>query len=33
MCGTSPGCSSVTSVGGGVFDVIKSDEDYLGGAR
>jgi hypothetical protein len=30
---TSPGGSSVTSVDGEVFDVIESDEDYLGGAR
>ena len=30
---TSPGGSSVTSVDGGIFDGIESDEDYLGGAR
>ena len=30
---TSPGDSSVTSVDGGVFDDIESDENYLGGAR
>ena len=30
---TSPGDSSVTSVGGGVFDDIESDEGYNGGAR
>ena len=30
---TSPGDSSVRSVGGGVFDDIESDVDYDGGAR
>jgi len=30
---TSPGGSSVRSVGGGVFDDIESDEGYTGGAR
>ena len=30
---TSPGSSSVTSVDGGVFDDIESDEGYTGGAR
>ena len=30
---TSPGGSSVRSVGGGVFDDIESDVDYDGGAR
>ncbi len=30
---TSPVGFSVTSVGGGVFDDIKSDEGYTGGAR
>ena len=30
---TSPVGFSVTSVGGGVFDVIESDEGYHGGAR
>ena len=30
---TSPGGSSVRSVGGGVFDDIESDVDYYGGAR
>ena len=30
---TSPGGSSVTLVGGGVFDVIESDENYYDGAR
>ena len=30
---TSHGCSSVRSVGGGVFDDIESDEGYHGGAR
>lgn len=30
---TSPGGSSVTSVDGGVFDDIESDENYYGGAR
>ena len=30
---TSPSGSSVTSVGGGVFNDIESDEGYHGGAR
>ena len=30
---TSPGGSSVTSVDGGIFDDIESDEVYLDGAR
>ena len=30
---TSPGGFRVTSVDGGVFDDIESDEDYHGGAR